>query len=122
MIFANTDKEITIIYSSEDHIGQQILAYAQTKNLPIHDIDLVHVKLTSMHWIELASRLNIETKDLINVENPEFLQKFNGLTDLSEIDWLKLLEHNPGILRAPIVMKGDSIVMMSNPQDMFRFV
>ncbi|PJA07993.1 MAG: hypothetical protein COX70_05000 [Flavobacteriales bacterium CG_4_10_14_0_2_um_filter_32_8] len=122
MIFANTDKEITIIYYSEDHIGRQILTYAQSKGLPIHDIDLAHVKLTSLHWAELAGRLNIKIKDLINVEAPSFLQKFNGLTNLSEIDWLSLLEHNPDILRAPIVMKGDKIVMMSNPQDMLYFV
>ena len=122
MIFANTDKEITIIYYSEDHIGRQILTYAQSKGLPIHDIDLAHVKLTSLHWAELAGRLNIKIKDLINVEAPSFLQKFNGLTNLSEIDWLSLLEHNPDILRAPIVMKGDKIVMMSNPQDMHYFV
>lgn len=122
MIFANTDKEITIIYYSEDRISKQILAYAQVQGLPIHDIDLAHVKLTSLHWMELANRLKIEIKDLINLDDPDFLQKFDGLDDLSNADWLTLLEHNPDILKAPIVMKGDKIVMMSNPQDMLHFV
>ncbi len=122
MMFANTDKEITIIYYSENPIGKQILAYAQAEGLPIHDINLLHVKLTSIHWAELAKRLNIEIKDLINIESPEFSQKFNKLIDLNKIDWLTLLENNPGILKAPIVMKGDKVVMMSNPQDMLYFV
>ena len=122
MIFANTDKEITLIYNSNEHIGRQILAYAQTENLPIHDVDLAHVQLTSAHWIELASRLDISVKELINPEDPDFLQKFGGLKNLSDNDWLKLLIHNPDILKAPIVIKGDKIVKMSNAQDMLYFV
>jgi arsenate reductase len=122
MIFANTDKEITVIYYSEEHIGRQILAYAQTENLPIHDVDLAHVKLTPTHWVELAARLKIPVKDLINTDDPDFLQKFNGHDNFSDDDWLKLLIHNPDILKAPIVMKGEKIVQMSNSQDMLYFL
>jgi arsenate reductase len=32
------------------------------------------------------------------------------------------LINNPDILKAPIVMKGDKIIMMSNPQEMLYFV
>lgn len=122
MVFANTDKELTIIYNSDNHLGKQILAYAETEGLPIHDIDLKHVELTRLHWAELASRLKIEVKELINTEDPNFMKKFSDLGDLNENDWLTLLVHNPDILRAPIVMKGDKIVMMANSQDMLYFV
>lgn len=122
MIFANTNKEITLIYNSEEHIGRQILAYAQVENIPIHDIDLAHMKLTPTHWVELVSRMGINVRDLVNTEDSDFLQKFGHLKQLSDNDWLNLLVHNPIILRAPIVMKGDKIVMMSNPQDMLYFV
>ncbi len=121
MIFANTNKEITLIYCSKEHLGRQILAYAQAENLPIHDIDLMHVNLTPLHWVELASRLKIEVKDLINTEASDFLQRFGGLDLSSEDDWLKLLVRNPDILKAPIVMKGDKIVQMLNPQEMLYF-
>ncbi len=122
MIFANTDKEITLIYNSDEHIGRKILAYAQIENLPIHDIDLVHMKLTTTHWAELALRMGINVRDLVDTEAPDFLQKFGIIDQLTNDDWLNLLVHNPGILKAPIVMKGDKIVMMSNPQDMLNFV
>lgn len=122
MIFANTDKEITLIYHSVEHVGRQILAYAQTENIPIHEVDLAHVKLTPTHWAEIASRMDINVKELINTEDPDFLQKFKHSDNFSDDDWLKLLVHNPDILSAPIVMKGDKIVQMSNPQDMLYFV
>jgi len=122
MVFSNTDKEITIIYYSENHVGKQILAYAQMEGFPIHDIDLKYMKLTGTQWAEIASRMEIPVKDLININDPDFMRKFKGVSELDESDWLKLLEHNPDILRAPIVMKGKKVVLMSNPQDMFHFV
>lgn len=122
MIFANTDKEITLIYHSGEHIGRQILAFAQSEKFPIHEVDLAHVQLSPVHWAELASRMNIEVKELINTEDPDFLQKFPGRHDFDENDWLKLLVHNPDILKAPIVMKGDKVVQMTNAQEMLYFV
>ncbi len=122
MIFANTDKEITLIYNSEDHIGRQILTYTQIEKIPVHDIDLLHMKLTSTQWAELASRMGIDVQDLVNTESADFLQKFGHMELLSDNDWLKLLIHNPSILKAPIVMKGSKVVMMTNPQEMLYFV
>lgn len=122
MIFANTDKEITLIYSSEDHIGKQILAYCQVESLPIHEIDLKQTKVTIMQWAELAQRMGIETKELVNTESSAYLQKFEKDSDFDENDWLSLLEKNPDVLRAPIVMKGDKVVLMSNPQEMLQFI
>lgn len=122
MIFANTDKEITLIYFSEEHLGRQILAFAQIENIPIRDIDLVHMKLTPTQWSELASRLGISVRNLVNTEHSYFKQRFGNMDELSDDDWFKLLEHNPGILIAPIVLKGDKIKLMNNPQDMLYFV
>ena len=122
MSFANTTKEITLIYNSQDHIGKQILAYAQIENIPIHDIDLVHMKLTPTQWAEVAGKMGIAVQDLVNTQSPDFIQKFGHHDEFSDDDWLKVLVHNPEVLKAPIVMKGDKIVMMTNPQDMLHFV
>jgi len=122
MIFANTDQEITLIYNSDDQIGKQILAYAQIENVPIRNVDLLHMNLSTTHWADLATRMGVKVRDLVNTENPDFLQKFENLDELSDDDWLKLLVHNPKILKAPIVMKGDKVVMMTNPQEMLTFI
>lgn len=122
MLFANTAKEITLIYYSKKPIGSKILAYAQIENIPIHEIDLVYITLSTSHWAEIATRLVIPVRELINTEDPDYMQKFGPMDSLSDDDWLTLLVHNPDVLRAPIVMKGDKVVVMNNPQDMLRFV
>jgi arsenate reductase len=80
------------------------------------------MKLTPTQWAELASRLNIDVRNLVNTENPNFFKKFGKVNDLTDQDWLNLLAHNPDILKAPIVMKGTKISMMSNPQEMLYFL
>jgi arsenate reductase len=122
MIFANTNNEITLIYNSEEHIGQQIMAYAHTEKIPIRDIDLKNRKLSPTQWAELASRMQLDIKDLVNTESSNFFQKFGNADQFSDQDWLNLLAHNPDILKAPIVMKGTKVSMMNNPQEMLYFV
>jgi arsenate reductase len=66
--------------------------------------------------------MNMPICDFVNTERADFIQKFPNIKDLSDNDWLTVLVNNPDALKAPIVMKGDKIVMMSNAQDMLRFV
>lgn len=122
MVFANTDKEITLIYNSTDHIGQQILAYAQVEKIPIHVIDLTTEKLTQTHWAEIASRMEIAVKDLVNKTSPDFKDNFGPTDQFSEDDWLTFLVNNPSKLIAPIVMKGNKVSRMNSPQEMIYFV
>lgn len=122
MFFATTDKAITLIYHSEDQTAKEILAYSQMESLPLHEINISNTTLNSVHWIEIAGILGVNIKDLINIEHPNFKQKFPDNYDFSNEDWLILLENNPEILRAPIVMKGKTAVMMNNSQDMLNFV
>lgn len=122
MMFANTDKEITLIYSSDDRRGKQVLGYAQQEKFPIREVDLVHTKIPGSQWAELADRMGIHVKDFVNTENSEYLKTFEKESDFDQHDWLSLIEKNPSFLKAPIVMKGDKIVFMENPQDMLQFI
>ena len=121
MLLATSEREIILIHYSEDHIGRQILAYAKTENLALREIDLLHDKITGSQWSELAEKLGITVKDLVNQDDPDFMNKFGAIENLDDHDWLKLLEHNPDILKAPIVIRGEKYAMMSNPQDMLHF-
>lgn len=121
-MFANTDKEITIIYSSQNPVAKQILAYSKTEGLPIHSIDITKMPLNATQWSGIALKMNMPISELINTQSAAFIRLSETFISLSDNDWLKLLTHNPEILKAPIVMKGDKVVIMQNPQDMLRFL
>jgi len=122
MIFANTNKEITLIYNSEEPIGRQILANALREKITVHDIDLKYIKLTPTQWAALASMLNLDISELVNTKSPVFLKKFGQVEDLAEQDWLSLLAHNPDILKSAIILKGSRISMITNSQEMLYFL
>ena len=122
MIFTNTNKEITLIYNSEEHVGRQMLANALSEKITVHDIDLKHIKLTPTQWASLASQLNTDISKLIDTKSPHFLKKFGQVEDLTSQDWLSLLAHNPEILKAPIVLKGSKISMLTDPEDLLYFL
>ncbi|MCB9222838.1 MAG: hypothetical protein R2780_10905 [Crocinitomicaceae bacterium] len=121
-MFSSSEKLITLIYHGDDHLGREILAYAQTEDLPIREIDLSKTKVSETNWALFADKLGIDIKDLVNMDHPNFKQHYDAEVDLSDHDWLKFLEHNPSTLKAPIVMIGEKIQLMYNPQDMLHFV
>ncbi len=120
-MLSTSEKLYTLIYHSDDHLGREILAYLQAENLDTRAIDIAKTKVSETNWAGLAEKLAIEIKDLVNTNHPNFKQHYDSSIELSEHDWLKFLEHNPNTLAAPIVMKGEKVKMMSNPQDMLHF-
>lgn len=120
MIFANSDNEITIVYNSNSQLAKEVLAYAKSENLPIREIDTAHTHVSGTQWAELADRLDIKLKDLVNPEHPDYSQYFEEY-DFEDANWLKFLEKNPQAVKGPIAFRGDHIRIMTNPQDMVHF-
>ena len=66
--------------------------------------------------IELADRLGIEVKDLVNQEHPIYKSRFER-HDLSERDWIKMIQHNPDIMKQPIALRGNITILVETPTD-----
>lgn len=114
-----SNKQITMFYNSNSRIAKQTLAYAKTEGLPIQDIDVLKTPLTGTQIAELATKLNIEVNDLVNQEHPDYHHKFNH-HNLSEIDWITMIQNNPKILKQPIALKGDSTILIETPTDIIK--
>jgi arsenate reductase len=107
---------ITLYYNSESARAKQTLAYAQTENIPIHDVNILKTILPGTKIAQLAKGLGIEVSELVNQEHPTYTDKFENHT-FSTDDWIKMIHHNPEIMRQPIAVKGDIVMMISSPRD-----
>lgn len=116
---ATSCREITLIYISDSVRAKKTLALARTKELPIHGIDLLKTRMTGEQLAEVAERLHLPIKELVNQEHPYFKTHFGHL-DLSDMDWLTTIEHNPQILKQPIAICGDKAVLVDTPTDIFK--
>jgi arsenate reductase len=108
---------ITLYFNSNSARAKQTLVYAKTENLPIHDIDILKTTLPGTKIVELAQGLGIEVSELVNQEHPSYAYKYEHHT-FSTDDWIKMIQHNPEIMRQPIAIKGDVTMMISSPRDL----
>lgn len=116
---ATSERQITIFYNSKSVRAKQALAYAKAEGWPILAIDILKTKLTGTQISELATKLKLEVKDLVNQEHPSYKSHFEH-HDLSDRDWIKMIQHHPEILKQPIALRGDLTILVETPSDMIR--
>jgi len=116
---ATSERQITLFYSSKSTRAKQTLAYAKAEGLPIEQIDILKVPLTGTQIAELADRLHLEIKDLVNQEHPAYKSHFEH-HEFSADDWIKMIKHNPEIMKQPIALRGDITILIETPTDIIK--
>ncbi|MEW7289931.1 arsenate reductase family protein [Aquimarina sp. 2304DJ70-9] len=116
---ATSDRQITLFYSSKSVRAKQTLAYAKAEGWPIQEIDILKTPLTGTQIAELAGRLNLEIKDLVNQDHPAYKSHFEP-HDFSSNDWIKMIQHNPEIMKQPIALRGDITILVETPTDIIK--
>ena len=69
--------------------------------------------------MEIADRLHITVKDLINQEHPSYKARFEQ-HDFSTEDWIKMIQHSPEIMKQPIALRGDITILVETPTDIIK--
>lgn len=116
---ATSERQITLFYNSNSTRAKQTLAYAKAEGLRILEIDILNTPLTGTQIAELADRLEIKIKDLVNQEHPTYKSKFER-HDFSERDWIKMIQHNPEIMKQPIALRGKITILVETPTDIIK--
>jgi arsenate reductase len=116
---ATSNRQITLFYNSKSEIGKQTLAYAKSERLKLEDIDILKAKLTGTQIVELAEKLHIQVASLINQESPAYTSHFDH-HNLSTDDWIKMIQHNPEIMKQPIALHGDKTILVQTPTDIIK--
>ncbi|MDB9755942.1 hypothetical protein OAB20_06620 [Winogradskyella sp.] len=116
---ATSNRQITLFYSSKSVRAKQTLAYAKAEGLPILEIDILKTKLTGTQITELAEKLHLKIEDLINQEHPAYTSHFEH-HNFSSNDWIKMIQHNPKIMKQPIALRGDVTILVETPTDIIK--
>ena len=116
---ATSDRMITLFYNSNSRRAKQTLAYARAEGLPVEEIDLLKTPLTGTQIVELADRLQLEVRDLVNQEHPSYKRHFEP-HEFSTEDWIKLIRKNPGVMKQPIALRGSLTILVETPSDIIK--
>lgn len=121
-VISTNDNQIKLYYHSQNSLGQQTLGYVESTDKKLLAIDISQTKVTGTQWKELASHLGLKVGDLINKKHPDFAQNYGENTDLSEEDWLKILDKMPIVLTYPIAIIGKKYVQLKGPADFVKYM
>lgn len=122
-VIAKDKRKITIYYHSGTAIGEQTLAYVNVSEKKLHAVDIAKTNVTGTQWTELADGLGMEIHDLIDTSHPDFKKQFGTNTPkMLQHDWLKILEHEPQLLKCPIVIDGNDYLWIKSTAEFKEYL
>lgn len=116
---ATSNRQVTLFYNSDSLKAKKTLAYAKANRLKLEEIDILKTKLTGTQIVELASKLHLEVVHLINLNHPAYTSHFEH-HNFSTDDWIKMIQHNPEIMKQPIALRGDKTIIVETPTDILK--
>jgi arsenate reductase len=116
---ATSDRMITLFYNSNSSRAKQTIAYARAEGLPVQEVDLLKTPLTGTQISELAGRLGLEVRDLVNQEHPTYKKHFDP-HEFSSEDWIKMIKKHPEIMKQPIALRGKLTILVETPTDIIK--
>lgn len=112
-----SDMEIKFIYNSSQIKEREAYGYAKSLDQHyINAIDLDKEFLTERQWAELAKKLNVQVKDLID-QNNDYYQDILQDKDFDEHDLLRLMKDHPQIIKTPIIDSAKFARFIKSPYD-----
>lgn len=122
-VISTDKKEIKFYYSSKSSIGKQALGYIESSEKDVLAIDVAKTNITGTQWAELAGRLGLAIKNLLDRDHPDFVNEYGKDPNLKDgEDWLKVLDKMPHLLRFPILVNGNSYKQIKTPSEAKQFL
>ena len=109
--------ELKFIYNSTQIKEREALAYAKSLDQHyINEIDLSKETLTERQWAEIAKKLNLTVKELID-ENNDYYQDVLEGKDFDDNDLLQVMKEHPQIIKSPIIDSDQFTRFIKSPYD-----
>ncbi len=118
-----TDKNlIKLYYNSKSLNDREALTYLTSSNADMLAIDTAVERLSELQWETILDGLNKKPEQLIDDNELNKLDAKPADTDFSANDWLKILKHNPEIIRGVILSKGDEYQLFESPKSVIEYL
>jgi len=114
--------EVIVYYNGQRNADKSILAYVNSYFNHVRTVDVTNQKITGTRLEEIAMRVGVSVSELIN-HNCEAYEKFaNTLDEHNDQDCIKIIQHNPELLRTPIVITKDKAIIAKGTTDIMNLL
>ena len=112
-------REILIYYNPESNSDRKTVAHAQSLVPHVRSFSFSQAPSTTTSWKQILKSLDMHPKDLLNKADPYYQSHIRG-RDFDSHGWLEVLRHNPMLIKAPIAIRGQRVVLCTNSTDVYR--
>lgn len=109
-----TNKEIVLILSGNEYLNKQVLAHSQSLKTPVNIQRQLETRVTQTLYSLIINNTDMEPKHLLDRSHPKYQEHLKG-SDISQDDWAMVLKSCPELLRAPVAIRGERVVICDNP-------
>ncbi|SDB45753.1 Arsenate reductase, glutaredoxin family [Flavobacteriaceae bacterium MAR_2010_188] len=121
-VISKDENVIKLFYNSESNVGKQTLGYLQSTDKNILSIDTQKTRVTGTQWADICDHLDCTISDLVNKEHPSFTDNYDSHVELSDNDWIKVLQTHQEVFVFPIVIIGKDYYRIENPSDVEKYL
>jgi len=112
-------REIMIYYNPDSSTDRATVAHARSLSRHVKGYAFAKAPSTGASWQTILKALNLHPKELFNKADPYYQENLRG-RDFDEESWIKIIQRNPHLLRAPIAMRGNRAIICKTPTDIYR--
>ncbi|MFZ1788457.1 MAG: hypothetical protein WAT92_09105 [Saprospiraceae bacterium] len=112
-------REILLFYNQESSSDRKTLAYAKSISPHIRSYDFMKSHNTSTAWKTILNQLNIHPKLLLNKAHPDYQNNLRG-KEFDHEGWLNVISKNLHLIKYPIAVKGNQVLLIGTPTDIYR--
>ena len=112
-------REILIYYNPDSSNDKKTVAHAQGLVSHVRTYSFEKAPSNGTSWRQIIRSLNLHPKDLMNKAHPYYQENIRG-REFDDEDWLNVIKYNPGILRAPIAIRGQKAILCTSATDVYK--
>ncbi len=114
-------REILIYYNPELSSDRKTVAFAQSVAPHVRSYAFGKTPSSGTSWQMILNSLELHPKELMNKANPYYQTHIRG-REFDEESWVNILRHNSDLIKAPIAIRGNRVILCTNPTDIYRLI
>jgi arsenate reductase-like glutaredoxin family protein len=118
---AQTDsKEIRIYYNPENSSHEKTLAHAKGSGKSVSSFSYSNAPTAYNVWMTIFEGLTEDDKEFFFDRDDVRYEKLIANKDYSYEDWRKICLNNTDLIKYPVAISGEKVILVRRPTEIFR--
>lgn len=119
-MISKNNNQINLYYHPEHRLAKKCIAIANANKAKVLAIDISSTRVSQTDWSEIAKLLDTNVVNLVDLEHESITSKFGQTPDLDEFSALKIIQKNPEVIKHPIALREERVVIANTSRDILK--